>query len=540
MKVISGNIVDIHNETVFPGTITIENGIIVSIERDRYWYDSYIIPGFIDAHVHIESSMLTPANFARMAVVHGTVATVSDPHEIANVMGIDGVHYMISDGAGVPFTFHFGAPSCVPATLFETSGATIGAEGTRALLSDKDIGYLSEMMNFPGVINGDPDALAKIEIAKQYDKPVDGHAPGLRGEGLRKYVEAGISTDHESFDLEEAQEKISLGMKIQIREGSAARNLDALLPLIASHPDHCMFCSDDKHPDDLATGHINTMAVRAIRNGIDVMKVLKCACVNPAIHYGLDVGLLRPGDAADMVVVDDLKNLAVKKTIIRGETVAEAGKTCIAAHHTVPVNIFNTLPKKQADFLVQKRSDTMRVIEIVRDQLLTGSSFEAPTAKGNAAVSDTDRDILKIAVVNRYSDRPPALGFIRGFGLKKGAIASSVAHDSHNIIAVGTTDETLSDAVNLIIEKKGGISLVSDEIKTVLPLPVAGIMSDDDGYVVAEKYRRFNLLVKDLGTKLPAPFMTLSFMALLVIPKLKLSDRGLFDGERFAFTELFL
>jgi len=540
MKTITGNIVDLHNETVFPGTVRIENGIITGINRERYWYDSYIIPGFVDAHVHIESSMLTPAEFARLAVVHGSVAAVSDPHEIANVLGPDGVYYMMKDGAGVPFTFHFGAPSCVPASPFETSGASIGVAATEDLLNDKNIGYLSEMMNFPGVIGGDPEVLAKIELAKRCGKPIDGHAPGLRGEGLRKYVAAGISTDHESFDIDEAREKIALGMKVQIREGSAARNFDALYPLLAEYPEHCMFCSDDKHPDDLVRGHINALAARAVRNGMDVMKVLRCACINPVFHYGLNVGLLRQGDAADMVVVDNLKDLAVIKTMVRGETVAEAGESRIARRTATPVNVFRAIPKEPSDFYVQKRSATMRVIDVIEGQLVTGASLEAPFAEGDAAVSDTGRDILKVAVVNRYDDKPPAVGFIRGFGLKKGAIASSVAHDSHNIIAVGVSDEMICEAVNFVIEKKGGVSLISDEMKTILPLPVAGIMSAGDGYDVAAKYGRFNMLAKDLGTTLRAPCMTLSFMALLVIPKLKLSDRGLFDGDRFAFTDLFV
>lgn len=539
MKTIKGNIVDLHNETVFPGAVHIAEGVIAGIERERYWHDSYIIPGFVDAHVHIESSMLTPAEFARLAVVQGTVATVSDPHEIANVLGPDGVRYMMENGADVPFTFLFGAPSCVPASPFETSGAVIGADQTGELLGDARIGYLSEVMNFPGVIGGDPEVLAKIELARRLGKPVDGHAPGLRGQKLRKYAAAGISTDHESFDIEEAREKISFGMKVQIREGSAARNLDALYPLIAEYPDHYMFCSDDKHPDDLVRGHINVLAARAVRAGMDVMKVLRCACLNPVLHYGLDVGLLRKGDAADMVVVNNLEEFAVLKTLVRGETVVENGETCLVHRPAAPVNVFRANPKKPADFLVRKRSALMRVIEVIEGQLITGGSLEAPIIEGDAAVCDTSRDILKVTVVNRYVDAPPAVGFIRGFGLKNGAIASSVAHDSHNIIAVGVSDEMICDAVNLVIEKKGGISLVSDEMKTVLPLPVAGIMSDGDGRDVAVKYGRLNVLAKELGTTLRAPFMTLSFMALLVIPKLKLSDRGLFDGENFTFTDLF-
>lgn len=540
MKSLSGNIVDLHNETTFPGTVFIQKGVIVNIERDDARYDHYIIPGFIDSHVHIESSMLTPAGFARLAVVHGTVAAVSDPHEIANVLGLEGVCYMLENATSVPFTFHFGAPSCVPSSLFESSGAAIDEDETRILLRRADIGYLSEVMNFPGVINKDSGVLAKIAMARCLGKPVDGHAPGLCGSDLQRYIEAGISTDHESFDIDEAREKISLGMKVQIREGSAARNLDVLLPLLAEYPHLCMLCSDDKHPNDLVEGHINAMAARAVKSGVDVMKVLRCACLNPVAHYGLNVGLLRQGDPADMVVVDNLKDLTVRKTLVKGEVVAENGRTFIAHSNASIINIFNALLKKPTDFAVPKRSGSMRVIEVIEGQLVTGSSLEPPKTDGRFAVSDTAKDILKIVVVNRYSDAPAAVGFIRGFGLKKGAIASSVAHDSHNIIAVGASDEMICEAVNLIIANRGGISLVSNESRAVLPLPVAGIMSVDDGYDVAEEYNRFGALASQLGAVPKAPYMTLSFMALLVIPKLKLSDRGLFDGERFAFTELFV
>jgi adenine deaminase len=540
MMTISGNIVDLHNETIFPGTIHIENGIIAGVERERYWHDTYILPGFVDSHVHIESSMLTPAGFARLAVVHGTVAVVSDPHEIANVLGVRGVRYMMEDSAGIPFTFAFGAPSCVPASPFETSGAMMGLAETETLLAEKDVRYLSEMMNFPGVINGDPDVLAKIDAAKRRGKPIDGHAPGLRGEALRRYIAAGISTDHESFELEEAREKISLGMKILIREGSAAKNLDTLYPLIAEYSDSCMFCTDDQHPDSLVKGHINVLAMRAIRKGMDVMKVLRCACLNPVLHYGLDVGLLRPSDPADMIMVDNLEDLGVLKTVVRGETVAENGESCIAHRTAVPINVFRATARKPEDFHVLKTSEAVRVIGVIEDQVVTDAHIEPPAVAGDAAVCDIDRDILKIAVVNRYTDEPPAVAFVRGFNLKKGAMASSIAHDSHNIVAVGVNDKMLCEAINLVIEKKGGISLVSEDMKMVLPLPVAGLMSNEDGYGVAERYSRLSLLARDLGTTLKAPFMTLSFMALVVIPKLKLSDRGLFDSEKFALTELFL
>ncbi|MHB8108868.1 MAG: adenine deaminase [Syntrophorhabdaceae bacterium] len=540
MKVISGNIVDLHNETIFPGSIHIDQGHIVHIERERYWHDSFILPGFIDSHVHIESSMLTPAGFARIAVVHGTVAAVSDPHEIANILGVKGIQYMIQDAAGIPFTFAFGAPSCVPASRFETSGAHIGIEDTEDLLRSPSIAYLSEMMNYPGVVHDDPEVMAKIGIARRLSKPIDGHAPGLRGEDLRKYVSAGISTDHEAFDIDEAREKIGLGMKILIREGSAVKNFEALYPLISEYPDMCMFCTDDSHPDSLVQGHINLLVSRAVRRGIDLMKVLKCACLNPVMHYGLDVGLLRILDPADMIEVDSIEDFNVLKTIVRGDIVAENGVSTIGHRRPKPVNNFGTGPKKPEDFRVDKRSDGIRVIDVIEGQLITDSEVMYPAVSNGEVICDVSRDILKIAVINRYFDAPVAIGFIRGFNLKTGAFASSIAHDSHNIIAVGTTDGSICDAVNLIIGKKGGISLASDEMKTVLPLAVAGIMSDDDGYAVARKYGRLNTLARELGCTLAAPFMTLAFMALVVIPKLKLSDKGLFDGEKFDFTELFV
>lgn len=540
MTSVSGNIVDIHNETIFPGTVRIEGGIITRIERERYWSDRYILPGFVDSHIHVESSMLTPAGFARIAVVHGTVASVSDPHEIANVMGLPGIDYMIESGSGLPFVFSFGAPSCVPASPFETSGSHIGASDIERLLRRDDIGYLGEMMNYPGVISGDPEVIAKLEAARAAGKPVDGHAPGLRGEALRAYVEAGISTDHESFEVDEAREKLSLGMKILIREGSAVRNFDTLCTLITDHPGQCMLCTDDAHPDMLVRGHINLLVERAVRRGIDLMKVLRCACLNPVGHYGLNVGLLRVSDPADMIVVDNLESFNILKTIVRGQVVAEDGVSRIAHAAPKPINVFNASAKQPDDFAVRGTSGSVRVIEVIDGQLITGSSTGDVPVKDGKLVCDTSKDLLKISVVNRYSDGPPAVAFIRGFNLKKGAMASSIAHDSHNIIAVGTSDDMLCQAVNCIIEKKGGISVVSDDMKMVLPLRVAGIMSDDDGYSVAQKYSRMNMLAHELGCSLGAPFMTLSFMALVVIPKLKLSDKGLFDGERFAFTELFL
>jgi adenine deaminase len=539
VKTVSGNIVDVLNSEIFPGTLVVAGGKIADIIREEGRYENYIIPGFVDSHVHIESSMLVPAEFGRAAVVHGTVASVSDPHEIANVLGIDGVEYMIASGRSVPFKFYFGASSCVPATGFETSGAVLGPAEVGKLLQREEIRYLSEVMNYPGVVYGDPDVLSKIGLAKKLGKKVDGHAPGLRGEMLEKYVAAGISTDHETYDREEALEKIRLGMKILIREGSAARNFEALAGLISDHPDSCMFCSDDKHPDDLVRGHINETVKRALAKGIDRMKVLRCACVNPVLHYGLDVGLLRRGDHADFAVIDNFIGLNVLQTYIDGELVAENMRSFIPRVPADLLNNFKTQRRDVSEFRMPAAGDKVNIIEVIDGQLVTNRLQESPTVVGGLAVADPGRDMLKIAVVNRYEDAPAAVGFVRNFGLKEGAIAASMAHDSHNIIAVGVSDEEICQAVNAVISNNGGISAVSGEEKAVLPLPVAGLMSDADYVEVAERYTVIDGLAKSFGSGLRAPFMTLSFMALLVIPKLKLSDKGLFDAERFAFTDLF-
>ena len=536
----SGNIVDVVAGTIYPGTLEVRDGIIVDIVKETKCYDTCIIPGFIDSHVHIESSMLVPSEFARLAVTHGTVGAVCDPHEIANVLGIEGVRFMMENANTTPFKFYFGAPSCVPATPYETSGAQIGVMETEMLLRDDRILYLSEMMNFPGVIGNDSEVMAKITCAKRQNKPIDGHAPGLRGNALKQYAAAGISTDHECYEREEALEKISLGMKILIREGSAAKNFETLYPLIDEYPDSCMFCSDDKHPDDLVRGHINLLVKRAVSKGIDVMKVLKCASFNPVLHYKLDVGYLQKNQPADFIVVDNLTDFTVLKTVINGQSVAEKGKTHLMHRTPIVLNRFKAGKENPDDFRVDIKGTNIRVIGAIENQLITDSLTETPRAECRNAVSDTERDILKIAVVNRYEERPPAIGFIKNFGLQKGAIASSIAHDSHNIVAVGVNDHTICDAVNLIIEQRGGVSLVSDEFREVLALPVAGIMSDEDGFIVAEKYARLNTLAKKLGTRLSAPYMTLSFMALLVIPHLKISDKGLFDSRSFTFTDLFV
>jgi adenine deaminase len=539
---IKGNIADIPSNNFYSGTINVENGRISSIEKNSESVDQhlpYILPGFIDSHVHIESSMLVPSQFARLAVVHGTVATVSDPHEIANVCGIPGVDYMIRDAKNVNFKFYFGAPSCVPATIFETAGDAIDSNGIKGLLQRKEIKYLSEMMNFPGVIHDDPEVMKKIAIAHEMKKPVDGHAPGLRSDALKKYVSAGISTDHECFTKEEALEKLKLGMKVIIREGSAAKNFEALIDLLNDYPDMMMFCSDDKHPDSLVKGHINVLCKRAVEKGIALFKILKAACINPVHHYKLDIGILREGDPADFIEVTDLKNFTVTKTYINGTCVAEDGKTKIDSSESAVINRFEcenitsaSLQCPANKFLLNEK---LPVIEALDGQLITNKLLVDPSIENGLIVPDINNDILKIVVVNRYFNAPPAISFIKNFGFKHGAIASSVAHDSHNIIAVGVDDESIARAVNLVIDQKGGVSCVSSSSEQILALPVAGLMSNEDGYKVAEAYTAIDAMAKSLGSSLSAPFMTLSFMALLVIPALKLSDKGLFAGETFSF-----
>lgn len=539
-KEISGNIVDISNQDIFSGTIKIEKGKITEITRDNGEYKNYLISGFIDAHVHIESSMLTPSEFARIAVVHGTVAIVTDPHEIANVLGIDGIYYMLDNASKVPLKFCFGAPSCVPASPFETTGNSLDKKDIEKLLQNPRIGFLAEVMNYPGVINNNPEVVTKIDIAKKYSKPVDGHAPGLSGEALEKYVSAGISTDHECFSIEEAREKVNLGMKILIREGSAARNFDELQPLLEGHWESCMLCSDDKHPDDLVKGHINLMVKRAIAKGIDPLKVLSAASLNPVSHYNLDVGLLRVGDPADFLIVDSLEELNVLSTYVNGVEVAKNGNSLVSRIKPKIKNNFNIGPTKPSDFAVKSKGEMINVIVAVEGQLVTEKSKEKPKVSNGYAVSDVDRDILKIVVVNRYKEAKPSVAFIKNFGLKEGAIASSVAHDSHNIIAVGVSDEDICRAVNLIVKNKGGISAVGKNKEDVLPLPIAGIISDKEYGWVAKKYTEMKKTAKMLGSKLKAPYMTLSFMALPVIPCLKLSDKGLFDSEKNKFIDLFV
>ena len=536
--VAQGQIIDILNRRIYKGEITHKNGKIVSVIEKDHDVNEYILPGFIDAHIHIESSMLVPSEFMRLAITHGTVATVSDPHEIANVLGVEGVKFMIDNGKQTPFKFHFGAPSCVPATNFESAGAIIDSENIRELLASEDIKYLAEMMNYPGVIYDDVEVMKKIAWAKYYNKPVDGHAPGLRGGDLTKYINAGISTDHECFTYDEGLEKLQKGMKVLIREGSAAKNFDALIGLLPEHFGNMMFCSDDKHPDDLILGHINKLCARAVAKGIDVFKVLQTACINPVEHYKLDVGQLKVGDTADFIVVEDLIDFKTMSTYIDGHQLFNKGETFVKPVKFEVLNNFRTSKKEVSDFRLESNAKQIRVIGALEGQLVTNERIENALIKDGNLVSNITTDILKMTVVNRYQNQQPSIAFIKNFGLKEGAIASSVGHDSHNIIAVGVSDEAICKAVNLIIEYKGGICAVSDSAEKILPLPVAGIISDKDGKTVGLQYAELDKMAKQLGSTLHAPYMTLSFMALLVIPSLKLSDKGLFDGNQFKFTSL--
>lgn len=552
---ITAHLVDLHLREIYLATVSIDTGKIVSIDRvpidrlppatktsDASALESlpYLMPGFVDAHIHVESSMLMPNEFARVAVGHGTVATVSDPHEIANVCGVAGVELMLENASQVNFKFMFGAPSCVPATSFETAGAVIDAAAVEQLMGDDRIGYLSEVMDFPAVLRREEQVMSKIKAAQKHNKPVDGHAPGLRGSEAASYIAAGISTDHECVTLEEALDKISCGCKIAIREGSAARNFDALYHLIKSHPQDCMLCSDDKHPDEFLLGHINQLAARAVARGCDLMDVLTVACLNPVDHYRMDVGTLKVGDPADFIVVQDLTNFQVRETYINGEKVFADGKCLIPTTPTSTINHFVASPVTADQLVVKSKAKFARVIVAVDGQLVTHTqTVKCLTQSGNV-VADFQHDVLKIVVVNRYNPSLPKVALVSGFGLTSGALASSVAHDSHNIIAVGTNDQDIATAINRVIADRGGLAVSRDGQADGLPLPVAGLMAVDSCDVVAAKYSQLDAAVKSMGTSLRSPFMTLSFMALLVIPSLKISDKGLFDVDQFDFVPLFV
>ena len=536
---ITANIVDLHHRQIFYGTVKVSNGLIDEIlkEGEERVGSPYLMPGFIDAHIHIESSMLTPPAFAGIAVRHGTVATVSDPHEIANVCGIEGVRYMVNLGRQSGFKFYFGAPSCVPATSFETAGATLTVEDIRKLFAEGEVHYLAEMMNYPAVLTRDPLVMDKIKLAQEFHLPIDGHAPGLKGENAAQYASAGITTDHECFTLEEALDKIKAGMKIIIREGSAAKNYNALHSLLQSHPESVMFCSDDKHPDDLLRGHINQLVTRSIELDYDRFAVLRAACLHPIEHYNLKTGCLQAGDPADMILVNNLQEFKVQSTWIDGEKVFDGQEVNLPQVEIPVINQFKISPIHKDDLTLQMKSGPAKII-VANDGAIVTGAIEVFIPAG-AFESDTSQDILKMVVVNRYNAAPVAKALIKGFGMRSGAIASTVAHDSHNIVAVGTNDDDLLACINLIINLKGGITAVSNPYQYYLPLPIGGLMSNQDAFSVGVAYENMDGFVKNsIGSSLTAPYMTLSFMALLVIPSLKLSDKGLFDGTAFEFISL--
>lgn len=532
-------LVDIHLRDTYPAIVIVSDGKIESITRTDDAPAVYILPGLIDSHIHIESSMVTPGAFAVAAVKHGTTSVVSDPHEIANVIGIDGVNYMIEDGKKVPLKFNFGAPSCVPATGFESNGASVNHMEIEALLELDEIKYLSEMMNFPGVIYNDQEVAEKLAIAGRKGKPVDGHAPGLTGDNLKKYISAGISTDHECSNIEEALEKISLGMKVLIREGSAARNLNALKDLLVKRPEMVMLCSDDLHPEMLRERHINKIIGGLISSGYNAYDVIRSATFNPVEHYKINGGLLRKGDPADIIIVDSLETMNVLETWIDGELVFGNGMVKFSYNSGKPVNKFKCSEVRAEDIRIINKGGRIRAIEAFEGELFT-KEVVIETDGNKFIGSKVSDDILKIVVKDRYNDGAPAVGFIKGFGLKRGAFASSIAHDSHNIVAVGTTDEDIVNAINQIISVKGGLAASCRSITDSLTLNIGGIMTTRSCDEVANDYERLNKLVGEYGCKMKAPFMTLSFMALLVIPELKISDKGLFDGKAFKLVDLFV
>lgn len=533
---ISGHMIDIENRVIIDKKIFVQEGKIVSVEDSKNVEDVYIMPGFIDSHVHIESSMLMPDQFSEVAAKKGTVAVIADPHEITNVCGIEGIEYFISRAKKALIKFYFGAPSCVPATKFETNGYKLDHTIAGMLAKRDDIYFLAEVMNFPGVIEKDNDLIKKILAFKNAGKKVDGHAPGLLGEDLKKYIEAGIQTDHESISYDEAKQKIEEGMKIIIREGSAARNFENLYKLIDEYPDDVMLCTDDIHPDDLVKGHINNLVKKGINKGINLFNILKAACYNPVKHYGIDVGLLKKNDPADFIIVEDLKDFNVLKTFVNGRCGTEKSRN---VSEKIFINNFNREEIIAEDIQISENNRKIKIIEAGNNSLFTKYFVDYPKVAYGKLVSDTDRDILKIIVLNRYNNEAASIGFVRNFGLKNCAIASSIAHDSHNIISVGSDDACILNAVNLVIRNKGGISFSSESKNEILQLPVAGLMSYEKANIVAEKYKMLNKMARNSGSEMDAPFMTLSFMALLVIPELKISDKGIFDVNNFQLTSLF-
>lgn len=539
IKTIRGNLVDIINRKTYGAIITLNDGRISHIQKTGSVECQYILPGFIDAHVHIESSMCTPANFGAIACKHGTIGIVADPHEIANVLGVEGIDFMINNTKGLPFYYWIGVPSCVPATSFESSGATINAATTQKLLQRDDLHFLAEMMNYPGVIGNNAEVMNKIKSAQEAGKPVDGHFPNGKGEALADYIQKGITTDHECATIEEGRERCVLGMYVQIREGSAAKNFNALHPLLKEFPEKVMFCSDDIHPNTLMKRHINELVKRALALGYDLYNILRAASYNQAKHYGIPAGFLQEGDPADFIITDNLTSLNIKGTYVKGECIYNDSVILFPKKEITLINKFYAQPVSVKDMEVKSQSDKIRVIVCSDGNLDTSEEILAPTTQEGLAISDTSQDLIKIVVINRYQQAPPSIGFIKGTGLKRGAVAQSIMHDSHNIIALGCTDKELAAAINEVIEQKGGICVINGTETNLLPLPIAGLLSPLPLDEIDTRYSIIENKMHELGSKLSSLQMTLSFMGLLVIPSLKLGDKGLFNGDTFSFTPLF-
>lgn len=537
-----GHIVDLVARRIFDGKFNVVDGKVTAITECEVEASSpYYLPGFVDSHVHIESSMMTPVEFARIALRHGTIGAVCDPHEIANVMGVEGIELMLDIARLADFRFAFGMPSCVPSCNkdIETSGFVLDAIEVERFMKRDDIYFLAEMMNFPGVLGGDLEVIAKIAAAKAAGKPVDGHAPGLVGETRQQYAAAGISTDHECTSMETGRAAVASGMIVQIREGSAAKDYNALAPLISEAPGQVMFCTDDCHPTDFVRGHLDRIVRRAIADGYDILDILTAACLTPVKHYSIPAGLLQPGDPADFIVLTDLTpHFRVIKTYIDGEKVFSSKgqftanrmleRSMLVQKNLVRsmINNFNAQPITCADIARTPRS---------KEDIIVSSDGSLFTVHERGPV---DSSVQKLVVLDRYSaNAKPQVAYIKGFGITCGAVAQSIAHDCHNIVAVGSDDKELVRVINRVIEMKGGVAVSDGTDLEDLPLPIAGIISPLCGHELAFRCTLLDEVIKRAGCQFHSPFITLAFMCLPVIPQLKLTDKGLFDSEKFQFVE---
>jgi len=546
----NGRLVNVLSGEVHPARVAIVDGRVAGWGGDyraRRVVDlagRFICPGLIDAHVHLESSMVSPAEFSRAVLPHGTTAVVCDPHEIANVLGLAGVRYILDASAGLPLTVYVMAPSCVPATDMETAGAALDAADIAQILTYDRVLGLAEMMNYPGVLFRVPSVLAKIAAAA--GRPVDGHAPGLSGKDLNAYLAAGIGSDHECTDPDEAREKLRRGMHIFIREGTTARNLHSLLPLVTpANARFCHFCTDDRHPDTLLTeGHVDDIVRQAIAGGLDPVLAIQMASINTALYFGLrQTGAVAPGYRADLLVLDDLERVQVAQVYAAGQLVAEGGRCLLFAAELPQVPTQSTVHLNTAvlDLTIRAGQGPARVIGVVPGQVVTEDLRLEPAIVDGQVVADPARDLAKIAVIERHhSTGNLGLGLVKGIGLRRGAIASSVAHDSHNVVVVGVADADMRAAVASVAEMGGGqVAIAGGQVQAACPLPIAGLMSDRPLEQVRDQVAALTKAAQALGSTLPDPFMTLSFLALPVIPALKLTDKGLVDVIKFQVVPLF-